>query len=371
MAETKHPTDTGIALAPGSTIGILGGGQLGRMLALAAAPLGLKCHIYCPDADSPAFDVAAAHTVAAYEDEDALDRFAGSVDAVTYEFENIDLAAVERLATRVPVRPNVLALAISQDRLAEKTFLADAGIAVAPVAAVGSLAELNKAIAAIGRLAVLKTRRLGYDGKGQVSITEDTDLAGALAQVGGAASIVEGFVDFAKEVSVIAVRGANGAAAAYDVAENVHREHILHTSTVPAAIRPETAAEARLIAERIMKALDYIGVLGVEFFVVEDDGREALLVNEIAPRVHNSGHWTQDACAVSQFENHIRAVAGWPLGPTGRHADAVMTNLIGAEADAWDALAGDPAARLHLYGKSESRPGRKMGHVNRLGPLTR
>ena len=370
MAETDHLTDSGMVLAPGSVIGIFGGGQLGRMLALAAAPLGLKCHIYCPDPQSPAFDVAAARTIAAYDDEGALDRFAASVDAVTYEFENIDLAAVERLAGKVPVRPGVRALAVAQDRLAEKTFLQDAGIAVSPFAAVDCLADLDKAVAAIGRPAVLKTRRLGYDGKGQAPITKDTDLAGALEQAGGAASIVEGFVDFAKEVSVIAVRGGDGASASYDVAQNVHRQHILHTSTVPAAISPQTAADARRIAEHIMTALDYIGVLGVEFFVTESDGREALLVNEIAPRVHNSGHWTQDACAVSQFENHIRAVAGWPLGPTRRHKDAVMTNLIGAEADAWTELAADSTARLHLYGKRETRPGRKMGHVNRLGHLT-
>jgi len=362
--------DAGAALAPGSTIGIFGGGQLGRMLALAAAPLGLKCHIYCPDAQSPAFDVAAAATIAAYDDGDALDRFAGSVDAVTYEFENIDLAAVKRLAGPVPVRPGARALAVAQDRLAEKTFLREAGIAVAPFAAVEGAADLDDALAGIGRPAVLKTRRLGYDGKGQVKIAADTDAAGALQQVGGAASVVEGFVEFAREVSVIAVRGGDGASASYDVAENVHRDHILHTSTVPAAIAPDTASKARRIAEQIMSALDYVGVLGVEFFVTDDGGEESLLVNEIAPRVHNSGHWTQDACAVSQFENHIRAVAGWPLGPTGRHADAVMTNLVGAEAEAWTALGADRQARLHLYGKSETRPGRKMGHVNRLGPLT-
>ena len=366
-------TDAGEVLAPGSTIGIFGGGQLGRMLALAAAPLGLKCHIYCPDPDSPAFDVAAARTVAAYGDEDALDRFARSVDAVTYEFENIDLAAVERLAGSVRVRPGARALAVAQDRLAEKTFLRDAGIAVAPFAAVDCLAELDEAVAAIGRPAVLKTRRLGYDGKGQAAIAGDTDLAGALDEVGGAASIVEGFVEFSREVSVIAVRGGDGATGSYDVAENVHRRHILHTSTVPAALAPETAAQAQRIAKQIMVSLDYVGVLGVEFFVTDADGAddldggEGLLVNEIAPRVHNSGHWTQDCCAVSQFENHIRAVAGWPLGPTARHADAVMTNLIGEEAGAWAALSADPDARLHLYGKSQSRPDRKMGHVNRPG----
>ena len=366
MADRRHLSDAGTVLAPGSMIGIFGGGQLGRMLALAAPQLGLKCHIYCPDPDSPAFDVAATRTIAAYDDEGALDRFVRSVDVVTYEFENIDLAAVERLAKSVPARPGVRALAVAQDRLAEKMFLQDAGIAVAPFAVVDCLADLEKAVAAIGRPALLKTRRYGYDGKGQAPITKDTDLAGALEQLGGAPSIVEGFIDFTREVSVIAVRGGDGATACYDVAENVHREHILHTSTVPAAISPETAADARRIAEQIMTALDYIGVLGVEFFVTQVDGRENLLVNEIAPRVHNSGHWTQDACAVSQFENHIRAVAGWPLGPTCRHRDAVMTNLIGAAADNWDELAADPSARLHLYGKRETRPGRKMGHVNRL-----
>ncbi len=370
MAEKAHLRDAGIALAPGSTIGIFGGGQLGRMLALAAAPLGLKCHIYCPDRQSPAFDVAAARTIAAYDDGDALEQFARSIDAVTYEFENIDLAAVERLAKTVPVRPGARALAVAQDRLAEKTFLRDAGIAVAPFAAVETVADLENAVAAIGRPGVLKTRRLGYDGKGQTLVAEDTDLAAALKTIGGAPSILEGFIDFTREVSVIAVRGADGAVACYDVAENVHCEHILHTSTVPAVISRKTGADAWRITEQIMVALDYIGVLAVEFFVTEADGREALLVNEIAPRVHNSGHWTADACAVSQFENHIRAVAGWPLGPTRRHSDAVMTNLIGRQADGWAALAADRQTRLHLYGKSETRRGRKMGHVNRLGPLT-
>ncbi len=366
MAETRHSSDAGMVLKPGSTIGIFGGGQLGRMLALAAAPLGLKCHIYCPDPQSPAFDVAAATTIAAYDDEGALDRFAASVDAVTYEFENIDLAAVERLADLVPVRPAARALTVAQDRLAEKTFLRDAGIAVAPFAAVDDVAMLAGAAKIAGLPAILKTRRLGYDGKGQAPVGDTADSGAAFSAIGSAPAILEAKVSFSKEVSVIAVRGADGATACYDVAENVHREHILHTSTVPAAIAPETARQARWIAEHIMAALDYVGVIGVEFFVVEADGRESLLVNEIAPRVHNSGHWTQDACAVSQFENHIRAVAGWPLGPTRRHNDAVMTNLIGAEADAWAALAADPAMRLHLYGKSESRPGRKMGHVNRL-----
>jgi 5-(carboxyamino)imidazole ribonucleotide synthase len=273
---------------------------------------------------------------------------------------------VERLAKAVPVRPGARALAVAQDRLAEKTFLRDAGIAVAPFAAVDDAAMLADATKITGLPAIVKTRRFGYDGKGQALVGEAADFGAAFSAIGSAPAILEAKVPFWKEISAVVVRDVSGQVAAYDPAENVHRTHILHTSTVPAAVAPETAADARRIAKTIANELDYIGVLGVEFFVVEEDGRESLLVNEIAPRVHNSGHWTQDACAVSQFENHIRAVAGWPLGPTGRHADAVMTNLIGAEADAWAALAADPAARLHLYGKSETRPGRKMGHVNRL-----
>ncbi len=354
------------ALPPGSTIGILGGGQLGRMLALAAARLGLRTHVYCPDAESPAFDVSAEHTRAAYDDAAALDTFASAVDVVTYEFENVPVAAAERLAARVPVRPGARALAVAQDRLDEKRFLSDAGIPVAPYAAVDDGTGLDAAVAALGLPAVLKTRRFGYDGKGQAAIRTDADTAAAFAAIGGAPAVLEGFVRFAREVSVIAARGLDGRMASYDLVENVHRDHILHTSTVPARVRSETGAEAPAIAERILSALDYVGVIGIEFFVLEDDGRERLLVNELAPRVHNSGHWTEDACAVSQFENHVRAVAGWPLGPTARHADVVMTNLIGTEAAEWLALAADPDARLHLYGKRAIRPGRKMGHVNRL-----
>ncbi|MGQ7794142.1 5-(carboxyamino)imidazole ribonucleotide synthase [Faunimonas sp. B44] len=354
------------ALPPGSTIGILGGGQLGRMLALAAARLGLRTHVYCPDADSPAFDVSAGHTQAAYDDGAALDAFACAVDVVTYEFENVPVAAAERLAAKVPVRPGARALAIAQDRLDEKRFLSEAGIAVAPYAAVDDATGLDAAVAALGLPAILKTRRFGYDGKGQAAIRADADTAAGFAAIGGAPAVLEGLVRFAREVSVIAVRGLDGRMASYDLVENVHRDHILHTSTVPARVRSGTEAEARAIAERILSALDYVGVIGIEFFVVEEGARERLLVNELAPRVHNSGHWTEDACAVSQFENHVRAVAGWPLGPTARHADVVMTNLIGAEAADWPSLAADPDARLHLYGKREIRAGRKMGHVNRL-----
>ncbi|MYZ48115.1 5-(carboxyamino)imidazole ribonucleotide synthase [Propylenella binzhouense] len=360
----------GAALPPGSVIGILGGGQLGRMLALAAARLGFRCRVFCPDAESPAFDVAAGQVIAAYEDVGALDAFAENVDVVTYEFENVPVAAASRLAKRVPVRPGVRALAVAQDRLAEKEFLSGLGIPVAPFAAVDDEAGLGKALAAIGAPAILKTRRLGYDGKGQATIPAD-DQAGyqavaAFDAIGRAPAVLERFVPFAREVSVIAARGLDGRVAAYDPVENVHRNHILHTSSVPARVSPETAGEAASIAGRILAALDYVGVIGIEFFVVEEAGRERLVVNEIAPRVHNSGHWTEDACEVSQFENHVRAVAGWPLGPAGRHSDVVMTNLIGADAAEWLALAAEPGARLHLYGKREIRPGRKMGHVNRL-----
>jgi 5-(carboxyamino)imidazole ribonucleotide synthase len=353
-------------LPPGSTIGILGGGQLGRMLALAAARLGFRCHIYCPDPDSPAFDVAAERTVAAYEDAAALEAFAASVDVVTYEFENVDVAAAERIAAIVPVRPGPRALAVSQDRLTEKLFLRELGIATAPFAAVGDPASLDAALVAIGRPAVLKTRRFGYDGKGQLRIGADTHPHDALAAIGDAPAILEGFVPFSREVSMVAARGLDGGLAAYDLAENVHRDGILRSSTVPAAIAPHAADEARRIAEQILLSLDYVGMLGVEFFVVAEGGTERLLVNEIAPRVHNSGHWTEDACAVSQFENHVRAIAGWPLGPARRRCDAVMTNLIGRDAEGWRDLAAEPDARLHLYGKREARPGRKMGHVNRL-----
>jgi 5-(carboxyamino)imidazole ribonucleotide synthase len=356
------------ALPPGSIIGILGGGQLGRMLALAAAPLGFRCHIYSPDAESPAFDVSAFRTIAEYGDGAALDAFASAVDVVTYEFENVDVAAVERVAATVPVRPDARALAVSQDRLVEKSFLRDVGIATAPFAAVSDLASLEAGVAGIGLPAILKTRRFGYDGKGQVVIRAHGEAASALAAIAQAPAILEGFVPFDREISVIGVRGTEGATAAYNVVENVHRNGILHTSTVPSRIGDDIAVEARGMVEGILEALDYVGVIGVEFFVA--DWGERLLVNEFAPRVHNSGHWTIDACAVSQFENHVRAIVGWPLGTTWRHADAVMTNLIGDDVAAWKELASDPDVRLHLYGKREARPGRKMGHVTRLTSLS-
>jgi len=353
-------------LSPGSTIGILGGGQLGRMLALAAARLGFRCHIFSPDPVSPAFDVAARSTVADYSDSSTLMGFGRAVDVVTYEFENVDVAAVEKLANIVQVRPGANALAVSQDRLTEKSFVRDLGIETAAFADVGDRASLDRAMGALGLPAVLKTRRLGYDGKGQAVIRWADEANTALEKLHGAPAILERFVSFSREISIVAVRGTNGALGFYDPAENVHRNGILHTSTVPARVSESTVADAQAIAEKLLVALDYVGVIGVELFVADGESGERLLVNEIAPRVHNSGHWTEDACAVSQFENHIRAVAGWPLGPTVRHADIVMTNLIGREADDWAKFAAEPGARLHLYGKRETRPGRKMGHVNRM-----
>ncbi len=357
----------GATLRPGATIGILGGGQLGRMLALAGARLGLKAHVLAPEDDSPAFQVAAARTVAGYRDETALARFADQVDAVTFEFENVPVEAVSFLAERVTVRPGGRALAVAQDRLSEKALARSLGAATAPFAAVDSRAGLDAALAQIGVPAVLKTTRLGYDGKGQARIMDPSQADAAFAAMKGQPAILEGFVPFRIEVSVVAARGADGTFRPFAVTQNEHRDHILHRSVAPARLGDEAAAEATEATRAIAQALDYVGVLGVEFFVVDEGGRERVLVNEIAPRVHNSGHWTQDGAVTCQFEQHMRAVAGWPLGsPELVGAGAEMLNLIGAEAEGWAAILADPAARLHLYGKAESRPGRKMGHVNRL-----
>lgn len=346
-------------LSPNSVIGILGGGQLGRMLAMAAARLGLKCHIFEPGADCPAGQVSAACVTAPYEDHDALTAFARSVDVVTYEFENIPKAALDVVEQHAPVRPNRQALVTSQDRLTEKAFLNDLGLATAPFQAVSSLAELESATEALGDSGILKTRRFGYDGKGQVRIDTNSDLAAAWGSMSGADAILEGFVDFSCEISVIGARGADGQIACFDPGRNVHRNGILHTTTVPAQISKTLATDAVLLAARIMNALDYVGVMGIELFVTKG----GVLVNEIAPRVHNSGHWTQNGCVVDQFEQHIRAVAGWPLGDGTRHADVEMTNLIGADVAGWRDCVTDG---LHLYGKAEAKPGRKMGHINRV-----
>lgn len=354
------------ALPPGSTIGILGGGQLGRMLSLAAAQLGLKCHIYS-DVPGGACDVAAASTIGPFEDTARIRAFAEGVDVVTYEFENVPLEAAAAAEAVAPVRPGPKALAVAQDRLEEKTFISGLGIPVAPFAAVDGEASFAAAVRAIGEAGILKTRRLGYDGKGQVRIKSAAELAPAFDALKGAPSVLEGLVPFAYEVSVLVVRALSGETRFYDIPLNTHKNGILDTSTVPSPLPAADARRAQEIAGAIAEALGYVGVLGVEMFYVPD-ARERLVVNEIAPRVHNSGHWTMDACIVSQFENHMRAVAGWPLGPTDRHSDVSMTNLIGADVDQWPALAAEPNAALHLYGKPEARPGRKMGHVNRLRP---
>jgi 5-(carboxyamino)imidazole ribonucleotide synthase len=362
---TTQPTPQPAPVPPGGTIGILGSGQLGRMLAQAAARLGLRCHIYA-DSPGPAFDVAAETTIAAYDDHAALAAFAKSIAVATYEFENIPVETVEFLSQLIPVRPGAKALACTQDRMAEKQLARQLGAQTAEFAAVNTYAELLTAITQVGTPAILKTRRFGYDGKGQAKILSLVDVKAAWAAMQERPAILEGFVPFQSEVSVVAVRGVDGTFAAYDVTQNVHRDHMLHTSTVPAQLKPGAAKQAIDIAHRMAEHLDYVGTFAVEFFALDFAKQELLFVNEMAPRVHNSGHWTMDACPVSQFENHMRAVAGWPLGSTQRHSNAVMTNLIGAEHNAWATLAAEPGACLHLYGKHDARPGRKMGHVNRL-----
>lgn len=349
-------------LRPGARIGILGGGQLGRMLSVAAARLGFTCHIFEPGAAPPAGHTALRVTTADYEDSAALAAFAKSVDVVTYEFENVPTSALDTIESIVPIRPGRDALRISQDRLTEKVFLEGLGLAVAPFADVSDAAGMAAALQQIGTPSILKTRRFGYDGKGQMRLQQPGDAEEALAGMKGAPSILEGFVDFSHEVSVIAARSVSGEVACFDPGENVHRNGILHTTTVPARLSAAQRTDAVLMAGKILNALDYIGVLGVELFVTSG----GLVVNEIAPRVHNSGHWTQNGCAVDQFEQHIRAIAGWPLGDGARHADVVMENLIGDDVDKVPEIAGEKNAALHLYGKTEAKPGRKMGHVNRI-----
>ncbi len=355
-------------LPVGATIGILGGGQLGRMLSVAASRLGFTTHIFEPGANPPAGHVADRVTTAPYSDEAALRAFAESVDVVTYEFENIPTSALDLIESLRPVRPNRKALKVSQDRLTEKAFLAELGLDVAPFAAVDDEVDLAEAIAEIGTPAILKTRTLGYDGKGQARIMAPDEAEAALAAMAEAPSILEGFVDFGFEVSVIAARGLDGQIACFDPGENVHKDGILDTTTVPARLSQAQHEAAIEAAAKILGALGYVGVMGVELFVTE----AGLVVNEIAPRVHNSGHWTQNGCVIDQFEQHIRAVAGWPLGDGSRHSDVVMENLIGADMDRVPALAADPTVALHLYGKADAKPGRKMGHVNCItGPATR
>jgi 5-(carboxyamino)imidazole ribonucleotide synthase len=355
------------AIPPGSTIGILGGGQLGRMLALAAAQLGFKTHIYAPEADSPAFDVATNHTIATYDDEKALSAFAANISVATYEFENIPVPTVEFLTKLVPVRPGAKALACAQDRINEKTLARELGAMTADFASVNSYDDLVKRIQQIGTPSVLKTCRFGYDGKGQAKILKPEDAKAAWAAMKDQPSILEAFVNFQSEVSVIAARGLDGEFRAFDVTENEHRNHILHRSLAPARIKPKAAEEAVGIAKKIAERLDYVGVFAIEFFALDFSKQDVLYVNEMAPRVHNSGHWTQDGAGTSQFEQHIRAVAGWPLGSTAlKSAGAEMINLIGDDINDWQKIAAQSGACLHHYGKREARPGRKMGHVNRV-----
>jgi len=362
--------EPGFPLAPGATIGMLGGGQLGRMAAIAAARLGFRVHVLTPEPDSPAAQVAAAATVAAWSDAAALDAFAAAVDAVTFEFENVPAGALARIAARVAVAPSPEVLRACQDRIAEKRFLAAAGIATGPWAPAEAPGDVARAIETIGFPCVLKTTRLGYDGKGQATLRGPEDAPAALARLAGADGafrplIAEAFVDFACEVSVIVARDRAGRVAAYDTVENRHRDHMLDLTIAPARVAPSVAAAAEAAARRVAEAIGLVGLLCVEFFVTRD-GR--VLANEIAPRPHNSGHWTIEACAVSQFEQQVRAVAGLPLGDPARHADALMKNLIGDEIHALAGLLATPGLIPHHYGKAEARPGRKMGHVTRLYP---
>lgn len=354
-------------LPPLSRIGIIGGGQLGRMSAMAAARLGYVCHIFTPEEEAPASQVAARTFRAAYDDLAALEAFAGSCDVITFEFENISAEGLARLARRRPVRPSPFVLGISQDRLAEKTFVTERARArTTPFAAVTSLETLAFAIDQIGLPAVLKTTRLGYDGKGQARVSTRAEAEAAFERLAPHPLILEGFVDFAAELSVVLARGADGTIAAFDTVLNHHHEHILDLTLAPAPLTEEIAAEARAVACRIAEALDLVGLLTVEMFL-DRDGR--ILVNELAPRPHNSGHWTLDACPVSQFELHIRAVAGLPLPEPRRHSDAVMKNLVGpGEIGLWPEILATPGLIPHHYGKREARPGRKMGHVTRLFP---
>jgi 5-(carboxyamino)imidazole ribonucleotide synthase len=352
-----------MSLPPGSTIGIVGGGQLGRMLAMAAARLGYRCHVYAPDEAPPAAEVAAAFTRGAWEDEAALADFGRSVDVATYEFENIAAAPLAALAAQAPLHPPAAALAVAQDRLSEKEFVAHLGGAPAPFRAVDDREGLDSALAALGVPAVLKTRRFGYDGKGQARITRPSEADEAWAAVRGAPSILEAFIAFESEFSILLCRGRDGEVVTWPAPRNTHEGGVLRRSQAPAEGLGSQAAEAEALARGAAEALDYVGVLALEYFATPDGP----VFNEMAPRVHNSGHWTVEGAVTSQFENHVRAICGLPLGATGLTGARVeMENLIGGGADGWEAILADPAAHLHLYGKGEARPGRKMGHVTRV-----
>ena len=364
--------DTGAPILPGATIGILGGGQLGRMTALAAANLGYRCHIFCQNIDEPAAQIASQTTLARFDDADAADSFAARIDVATLEFENVPIATLERIAARVPVHPAPSVQAVAQNRLREKTFANELGIATAPFRAVGDAAALAAAMTEIGTPAVLKTVRFGYDGKGQIGINAASDTVAAWADSGAGpdtdGGILEGFVDFDCEISVIVARAASGQTAAFVPVENRHRNHILDETIVPASIPDATAETARNVAIKLCDGLGVVGLLAVEMFVTAAGD---VLVNEIAPRPHNSGHWSIDAGRTSQYEQLVRAICGLPLGDPTRRCDAVMKNLIGDDVETWRDEIEDPRARLHLYGKAETRPGRKMGHITQLGaPFT-
>jgi 5-(carboxyamino)imidazole ribonucleotide synthase len=353
-------------LVPGATIGILGGGQLGRMTALAAARLGYRCHVFADESDSPTAQICGAATVAEFTDHEALERFAGAVDIATFEFENIPAEAVRRVAEFKPVLPRPEILEIAQDRLREKDFLRSIGVETTAYREISDAAALARAMRDFAYPAVLKTVRLGYDGKGQVTLTPETDIDEAWRRMGGEVGILEAFVDFACEISVIIARTAGGGACAiYPPVENQHINHILDTTIAPARIAAETASRGEAIARHIAEKLDLVGLLAVEMFVTQTG---AILVNELAPRPHNSGHWTIDACVTSQFEQLVRALCDLPLGSAEHHSDAVMKNLLGGDVERWREALDDPLAKLHLYGKTEIQPGRKMGHVTRLIP---
>ena len=357
---------TRFPLPPNATIGLVGGGQLGRMSALAAARLGYRCHILTRETDSPAAQVSHGVTISDYSDPVSLRAFADGVDVISFEFENVSAEGLDLLASIRPVRPSPSVLRISQDRVDEKTFLNGAGVATAPWARVGSRPELDEAVRRLGLPAVLKTTRLGYDGKGQATLRAEGDLDGAWARLDPKPLVLEGFVDFAQEISVVVARGEDGGLSCFDTVENRHRDHILDLTLAPARISPAADKAAQTIGCRVAEALDLIGLLAVEMFI---DSGGNVLVNEIAPRPHNSGHWTIDACPASQFELHIRAIAGLALPPGTRHSDAVMKNLIGPEGVAlWPAALAKPGLIPHLYGKAAALPGRKMGHVTRLFP---
>ena len=349
-------------LKQGAVIGILGGGQLGRMLSVAASRMGFKTHIFEPIANPPASHVSDLLTTAAYNDNEALEKFAKSVDVITFEFENIPTEALDTVEAFCSVLPARNSLKISQDRLTEKEFLTNLDLIVAPYANIETEKDLEKSIESVGFPSILKTRRFGYDGKGQYRINNSSELKSSWSKLQNLPCVLEALVNFTKEISVIGARNQDGEVVCYDPGENLHRDGILHTTTLPANISSSQNIDAVLLTGKILNSLNYVGVMGVELFVTE----KGLLINEIAPRVHNSGHWTQNGCVIDQFEQHIRAIAGWPLGDGKRHSNILMTNLIGSEVLDVEKLSKDSSIGIHLYGKNDVKDGRKMGHINKI-----